>query len=82
MSEPKKIHDAIILYLLMIEALSRMDNLNASKSFKKACRTIEGFAESSFKNIENHPELSDIINNDMVQEFSRTIDNFQKIEIV
>ena len=66
----------------MIEALSRMDNLNASKSFKKACRTIEGFAESSFKNIESHPELADIINNDMVQEFSRTIDNFQKIEIV
>jgi len=75
-----KIHDAIMLYLLTLEVLPRLDSLNASKSLIKAFRTIEGFASESFKNIETHPKLADIINNDMVQQFSQVVDNFQLIQ--
>lgn len=73
-----QIHDAIMLYLLTLEVLPRLDSLNASNSLKKAFRTVEGFATTSFTNIETHPELADVINNQMVQLFSQTIDNFQQ----
>jgi len=81
MSDQRQIHDAIMAYLLVLELLPRLDKLNASRSLIKATRTMEGFATESFKNIEKHQGLADIINNDMVQQFSKLVDNFQLIQI-
>lgn len=70
-----KIPKPILLYLLSLEMLPLLDELNAGNSIKKAVRTIEGFAVNSFKSIEQHPKLAPIVNDEMVKQFSRYIDD-------
>ena len=72
-----KIPKPILLYLLALEMLPILDEMNATNSIKKAVRTIEGFAANSFKEIEKHKELAPVVNDEMVQQFSRLIDELK-----
>lgn len=72
-----KIPKPILLYLLSLEMLPLLDELNAGASIKKAVRTIEGFAANSFKEIEKHTRLAPVVNDEMVQQFSKMIDDFE-----
>ena len=76
-----KIPKPILLYLLSLEMLPLLDEMNATNSIKKAVRTIEGFAANSFDQIEKHPKLAPIVNDEMVQQFSKLIDNIEIQEL-
>ena len=72
-----KLPKHVLLYLLALEMLPLCDDLEVSKSLKKSVRNIERFARESFENMELHPELSDYINNGLVQSFSEMIDSIE-----
>jgi len=76
-----KIPKPILLYLLSLEMLPILDLMNATNSIKKAVRTIEGFAANSFNEIEKHPKLANVVNDEMVQQFSKLIDNIEIEEL-
>lgn len=76
-----KIPKPILLYLLALEMLPLLDEMNASNSILKAVRTIENFAANSFKEIEKHPKLAPVVNDEMVQQFSQLIDNIEIQEL-
>ena len=76
-----KIPKPILLYLLALEMLPLLDSMNATNSIKKAVRTIENFAANSFKEIEKHPKLAPVVNDEMVQQFSQLIDNIEIQEL-
>ena len=76
-----KIPKPILLYLLSLEMLPLLDEMNATNSIKKAVRTIEGFAANSFDQIEKHPQLANVVNDEMVQQFSKMIDNIEIHEL-
>ena len=76
-----KIPKPILLYLLSLEMLPLLDELNAGASIKKAVRTIEGFAANSFKEIEKHTRLAPVVNDEMVQQFSKMIDDIEIQEL-
>ena len=81
MMKMMKIPKPILLYLLSLEMLPILDEMNATNSIKKAVRTIEGFAQHSFNEIEKHKELAPIVNDEMVQQFSKLIDNIEIQEL-
>lgn len=70
-----KLPKPILLYLLALEMLPLCDELDVSKSLKKSVRSIERFARQSFEQMELNPELSDYVNDGLVQSFSEMIDS-------
>jgi len=77
MMKMMKIPKPILLYLLALEMLPILDEMNATNSIKKAVRTIEGFAQHSFNEIEKHKELALVVNDEMVQQLSRLLDELK-----
>ncbi len=71
-----KIHKAVKLYLLAIEMLPLVDELNCSNSLKKAVRTIEAFAGDSCNKIEES-KLSSELNEAVAIGFSRLMNGLE-----
>ncbi len=71
-----KIHKAVKLYLLAIEMLPLVDELNCSNSLKKAVRTIESFAGDSCNKIEES-DMSSELNEAVAIGFSRLMNGLE-----
>jgi hypothetical protein len=68
-----KVPKSLKLYLLTLEVLPLLDELNANNSLKKAYRTIQGFAADTNDRIEM-VGLSDELVSNMYINFSDIID--------
>jgi hypothetical protein len=74
-----KIPKPILLYLLALEMLPLLDRLlpENKKGFLKSIRTIEKFTHEIFQTIESHAKLANIVNDELVQQFSNYIDDLK-----
>lgn len=74
---PGRIPKPALIYMIGLEMLQYLDDLNAEDHIKKAVRSIESFVTQSFYNIEKHPKLAEVINNEMVTQFNDLINSFE-----
>jgi len=72
-----KLPKEILLYLLTLEMLPLLDEVEVATSHKKAVRTIENFASKFFEDMSINEELADYVNDDLVQAFSQMIDSIE-----